>query len=79
MSAPFLLGEFRSGKLSEIFEGKNSGRMPVPPDGLDGVAAHAANPNQLKRRRHQLLARVFMEVAKDVHLALAAGARAMPP
>src|ERR1051325_4715852 len=60
----------------EVVEGKKPARMSVAPHRLDRVAADRLDAPQLKRRRRQPLVRSLVKLAEDVHLALAAGARA---
>ena len=51
--------------------------MPVAPNWLEGVTTDIADPAQLKRRWRQRLVRPFVNMAHDVRLAFAAGARTM--
>lgn len=48
--------------------------MTIRPDRLDGIATHADETFQLKRRRRQFRFGVFIDVAQNVRLALAIGA-----
>ena len=65
--------------LSQIIERINPGRVAVAPNRLHRIAADAAKADELERLRRQRSVRRGVEVAHDVHLALAAGARTMPP
>ena len=53
--------------------------MAVGPDGLHGVTTHVHDPDEAEGIGRKRLGRVFIDVPHDVHLALAASARAMPP
>src|SRR5215471_7449406 len=51
--------------------------MSISPGGLNAVGTNPRNSSQLKRSRCKRLLRPFVNVAHDIHLAFAAGARAM--
>lgn len=53
--------------------------MAIRPCRLDSITAHTGKADQLKRFRRQRLFGIFIEVAHDVCLALAARARTRPP
>src|SRR5208282_6344413 len=53
--------------------------MSVGPHRLDRVTAHAHDADQFKGLRTQRFFRVLVNIAQDVHLALASRARTTPP
>src|SRR5438093_4846389 len=52
--------------------------MAVAPNRLNGVAADVGDAPELKRRRRQRFVRIFIDIAHNDALALAAGAWATP-
>jgi hypothetical protein len=53
--------------------------VAVSPDWLDGIAAHLAQPNDLKRGGCQWLLRTFILIPQNVRFALAARTGTTPP
>ena len=49
--------------------------MAILPDGLNGVPADSFDPDKLKSLRRKRTVGVFVEIAHDVDLAFASGAR----
>jgi hypothetical protein len=60
----------------QVIKGINPRRMPVRPHRLDGISAHHFEARQLKRLRRQWFLRIPVNVAHNIHLALAPGAGA---
>ena len=50
--------------------------MAIGPEGLNGVTAYRGDAPQLERLRRERAVRIFVNIAHDIHLAFAAGARA---
>lgn len=65
--------------FAEVVEREQSRAVAVRPKRLHGVATHHRQTREMERIRRERLVRVLVKVAHDVHLALAAGARAMAP
>src|SRR5882672_10174882 len=63
--------------LSQIIEGEKPRAVAITPQRLHGIAADHRQPLELKRGGRERLVRVLVEVAHDIHLALAAGAGTM--
>src|SRR5208282_2345201 len=63
----------------QVIERINSRRMPVGPNRLNRITAHANDADQFKSFRGQGLFRISVNVPHDVHLALATRARTTSP